>query len=226
MSFKIETIPQAYLSVALKSTDTEMYLKSVKGWDGGSISASGEIYAVIMDKNKSRMEIVELDGSTINNTAITINKRGLPYSVDVSSKELTEVSDNKQNWSAGDLVYLGTNAPQLFSMLARLHNGGELPGDYTFSGDSTITGKWTFPASGGANSVLLGSSYTEPVNDLEIAPKKYADAIATAGSPDANVTTKGVVEIATSSEIDAGTMTGSSGAYLAITPDELENSVY
>lgn len=54
----------------------------------------------------------------------------------------------------------------------------------------------------------------------------YVDNIAIAGSPDADETTKGVMEVATSSEIDNGKDTGSTGADLAVTPDQLGNSKY
>lgn len=49
----------------------------------------------------------------------------------------------------------------------------------------------------------------------------YIDGIAIAGASDASLTSKGIVEMATSAEIDAGTATGSTGAPLAISPDKL-----
>lgn len=54
----------------------------------------------------------------------------------------------------------------------------------------------------------------------------YIDGIALAGAPDASMTGKGIVEIATTAEIDAGTATGSTGAIIAVAPDKLATSIY
>lgn len=43
---------------------------------------------------------------------------------------------------------------------------------------------------------------------------------------DASTTVKGIVEVATSSEVTAGTATGGTGAVLVVTPDALASSVY
>ena len=49
----------------------------------------------------------------------------------------------------------------------------------------------------------------------------YLNSIAGAGAANASTTVKGIVEAATSAEINAGTATGSTGAVLAVTPDAL-----
>lgn len=54
----------------------------------------------------------------------------------------------------------------------------------------------------------------------------YIDGIAIAGAPDASQTSKGILEVATAAEINAGTATGSTGAPLAVTPDQLLTSIY
>ena len=56
--------------------------------------------------------------------------------------------------------------------------------------------------------------------------KNYIDAVSIAGAADASSTTKGIVEIATSAEIDSDTGTGATGAKIAITPDQLAISKY
>lgn len=55
-------------------------------------------------------------------------------------------------------------------------------------------------------------------DDNHLATKKYADDLAIAGAPDANTTTKGLVELATQAEYDARTATGGTGASLFATP--------
>lgn len=56
--------------------------------------------------------------------------------------------------------------------------------------------------------------------------KNYIDETTVAGAADANASTKGVVEVPTAAEINAGTSVGGTGASLAISPDQLELSNY
>ena len=56
--------------------------------------------------------------------------------------------------------------------------------------------------------------------------KNYIDETTTAGAADADTNTKGVVEVPTTAEIDADTATGSTGASLAVSPDQLVLSKY
>lgn len=56
------------------------------------------------------MEIIEFDPTTIASASITINKRGLKFTGDIT----TEVSANQLAWTKGDtFVDLGTDTPQL-----------------------------------------------------------------------------------------------------------------
>lgn len=56
--------------------------------------------------------------------------------------------------------------------------------------------------------------------------KNYIDETTVAGAADADASTKGVVEVPTSAEIDADTALGGTGASLAISPDQLVLSKY
>lgn len=56
--------------------------------------------------------------------------------------------------------------------------------------------------------------------------KAYTDGVAVAGAPNASTTVKGIVEIATTAEINAGTGTGATGAVIAVSPDNLASSNY
>lgn len=76
---------------------------------------------------------------------------------------------------------------------------------------------------------VLETGYVDtyvPTTDYQIATKGYADSLTVSGSPNADATTKGIVEIATSAEISAGASVGSTGASLAVTPDKLKESTY
>ena len=69
---------------------------------------------------------------------------------------------------------------------------------------------------------------TDPVIDdvKQLATKKYIDELALAGAPDASNSTKGIVEMSTTSEIDSGAIAGETSAPLAITPAGLAGSKY
>ena len=54
----------------------------------------------------------------------------------------------------------------------------------------------------------------------------YIDGIAIAGAPDATTILQGLVQLGTTSQINAGTAIGSTGATLAVTPDQLIASIY
>jgi hypothetical protein len=80
------------------------------------------------------------------------------------------------------------------------------------TGDETVAGVKTFSSS---------PIVPAPTTDMQAATKKYADDLAIAGAPDADETTKGIVEQATQSEANAGTETGGTGAKLFVSPDLL-----
>ncbi len=61
-------------------------------------------------------------------------------------------------------------------------------------------------------------------NDNQLATKAYVDGVAVAGAPDASVTVKGIVEIATGAELAAGTGTGGTGAVIVPAGDSFKNS--
>jgi hypothetical protein len=107
---------------------------------------------------------------------------------------------------SGQSQFIISDAPQVFNKYVTLEN------------TETITGKKTFPAGGNANAPVSGTVYAAPTADLEYASKKYVDDIAIAGAPDATTTVKGIVEIATQAEVDAGTATGGTGASIVPTP--------
>lgn len=91
--------------------------------------------------------------------------------------------------------------------------------------DTSITrallGKSPYGAGGTARSHAAGTEVVFSNNpQMYEALKDYVDGVAIAGAADASATGKGIVEIATSSEIDSETATGSTGAVLAISPDQ------
>ena len=63
-----------------------------------------------------------------------------------------------------------------------------------------------------------------PTLDIQLCNKKYADDLAIAGSPDADLVTKGIAEEATAAEIAAGTQVGGTGAELFVNPKYLSDA--
>lgn len=62
------------------------------------------------------------------------------------------------------------------------------------------------------------TSATNPTANTDVANKQYVDGVAVAGAPNANITTKGIVQEATIAQINSNTDTGSTGAKLFMTP--------
>lgn len=120
------------------------------------------------------------------------------------------------------------------SGLATTHTGGSIfiitntSGYYnTFSNklnDETISGLWNLPNNG--NTPTLGTVYVAPTTDLQIPSKKYVDTVAVSGAPNAAPTVKGIVQEATTAQVNAGTNTGSTGAVLFASPADLTASIY
>lgn len=93
----------------------------------------------------------------------------------------------------------------------------------TINVTSDATGDIYYRSSGGAFTRLAIGSNT---NILSVSASGIPEWITNPDTADASETIKGVVEIATTAEIDAGTGTGGTGAKLTISPDNLASSAY
>ncbi len=123
---------------------------------------------------------------TASSTAISSMIRG----IDPIDGDL-EVTALQESHRRGASVKV-SNYPQL-AIISRIINGDE-----------------TFP------NELEYASHPTFTENTHIIDKKYADDLSFSGTADALFSTKGLVELATTSELIAGTATGSSAAYLAI----------
>lgn len=107
------------------------------------------------------------------------------------------------------------------SGLVRAHSGGTkvVISDTTAfwntftnkNNDETVTGRW-----GSATVPSAGNDYTN---------KTYVDGVAVAGAPNANTTTKGIVQEATQAQVLAKTAAGSTGAELYVNPTTLASTL-
>lgn len=97
---------------------------------------------------------------------------------------------------AGGSQVIFSDPPQLFNLYGAKGN------------DETITGNWK-----------LGTDCTVGSANDEICAKAYIDSVGSSGASNANETTKGISELATSAELAAGTSIGGTGARLIIPND-------
>lgn len=96
------------------------------------------------------------------------------------------------------------------------NNFADLYSNQTVGGIKTFTGKDVFNTP--------PTSATNPSANSDVANKQYVDGVAVSGAPNANATTKGIVQEATIAQINSFTDTGSTGAKLFFTPQDFQNS--
>lgn len=160
------TIPDKRLSESINASASDFKVNNILGWDGAALTASdfGTIaYVVFRNDTSTTIEICEFDPSTIASTSITLDKRGLKFTGDLT----TEVSGNKKTWVANEtIVSFGTDVPQLLKHVV------QTIGDQTAAGIKTFS---SVPKTTGGN----------PVADNDLARKAYVDSVV-AGSFPAN----------------------------------------
>lgn len=120
MSLKPTSVPTKTLLVSITNSALSFRLNNIKSWKAVStdLSASDfgtQAYCVFRNAQRTKMEIMEFDPSTVANpSGITILRRGLDFTGDLT----TEVAANKLAWTKGDTyVDLGTDTPQLWEWL-------------------------------------------------------------------------------------------------------------
>ena len=182
------------------TTDTSITLVSFKQpvseikltmADFGSIG-----YATI-DPGTSKKEFISFMGITQATTSdqaiLTGVSRGLQF-----THPYTASSSLAQSHSGGAKLII-SNPPQHYEQYANL------------SRSQTITGDWTFSAT---NTPQYNATPTFLGDTLEFATIDYVNEVATSGAANAYFGTTGLIELATTSQLIAGTATGSTGAYL------------
>ena len=125
---------------------------------------------------------------TVSGTTVSGLTRGISY-----EDGETEVAGNKYSHRRGASIKI-TDFPVIQRLKAQNN------------GDSTFVNQLSY------------ESYLTPTDDADIISKKYADDLAIAGSPDASLTVKGLVEIATQAGMASTSVagTGDTTAWLAL----------
>lgn len=174
------------------------------------------------------LKYIQTQKATLAGSGVTATATSVVLS---SLKHLAAVgSTNVVTADLGDICYAtfepGTTREEVISFTGVTQNA---------NGTATLTGvtrnlypysPYTqYSATGLAHaggSYLVISDNPQLFNGL----KTYADGLSIAGASDASTTGKGIVELSTAAEINAGTATGGTGAALAVTPDALLSSSY
>ena len=198
---KIVKCRKTTLKTPLTSTATSVKLDAlVDSKDVAVVLASFGTWFVLVIKQGSLTEMIKCDGLTQNadgsaTATVATSGRGLsplsPYAGSATGFD----------FSTGAEVIV-TNDPLTMAELAHLNDAN------TFTGINTFT-ETAMPRISASHSYGAGQ-------EEYLATKRYADGVALAGAPDASITTKGVVEIQTQAEYEAGTTVGGTSAPLVV----------
>jgi hypothetical protein len=128
MSLKPTSIPTKTLAASITTLSSSFKLNNILGWDGTALEAADfgtQAYCVFRNANRTRIELMEFDPSTIASASITITRRGLQFDGDLT----TEVTGNKFAWTKGDtFIDLGTDAPQVFQWMKEYIDAASVAG--------------------------------------------------------------------------------------------------
>ncbi len=181
---------------------TSITLKSFTQIDGTLLTMTdfGSVGFITLEPGNSTLE------EQISFTGVTQNANGTATLTGVSTilmvHPYTATSGLAQT-HAGSTTAVVSNTSGFYDRLTSKND------------DETITGVWTFT---NPNYPRMDTDSPDPTDNEQLVPKSYVDNVVVSGAPDANTTTKGLVEIATQAEEDAGTATGGTGASIVATP--------
>lgn len=152
------SIPSKRLAASITASSSSFQLNNILGWDGNALTSAdfGTIaYVVFRNDANTLMEIMEIDPSTIASASITISKRGLKFTGDLT----TEVTANKLVWIKNEtIVELGSDVPQLLKSLVDIYSAQTIAGIKTFSS-------------------LPSTTAGDPVATTDLARKAYVDSV-------------------------------------------------
>lgn len=195
-----------YLGSSIGSTDTSILLSSfiepVTGIPYTMTLINSTIVFATIGPKTSSSEFISFTGITqnANGTALLTGvTRGLAKKYPFTSNSIYQLPHSGQS------TLIISDAPQVFEEFSSLGN------DQTFIGLVTFTQSPIVPT---------------PTTAFQAATKGYVDSVAIAGAPNASISTKGIVQEATTAQVNSGTATGSTGAILFASPADLAASIY
>lgn len=126
MSIKFTTLPAKSLYQPILSTDVTFKLADITGFSGNNLTSSdfGTVgYGVLLNSDRSVMELFSWDPTTIASVSISFVLRGLPFDGGPAS-----VTANKLDWPAGSTVLLGSDTPQFIQWIKDYIDGIAIAG--------------------------------------------------------------------------------------------------
>ena len=194
--------PFTLYSSGVSVGDATMVLASFKSIDG--------VQLTMADFGAKGYMTVEpgagLQEEQISFTSVTLNANGTTTLGGIKNVlflyPFTETAGFVKQHSGGSLVVVSVSSAVLNTFV----NSND---------DETIAGTYTFT---NPNVPRMDASPTYGAGtEFYLVTKEYADALAIAGAPDASTTQKGIVEIATQTEVDTGAASGGTSAQLVPT---------
>lgn len=203
-NFKFAQLQDFSLSGAGAITGaTTITLQSMTDIDGNALSMSGTFGAKgfgTMEPGNGALE------EQISFTGLTNNANGTVTLSGVSSVTFTSTYTETSGLAkthAGSTTFVISNTSGFYNEMLSKND------------DETIAGTYTFT---NPNYPRMDTDTPFPTDNEQLATKAYADSLTFAGAPNATTTQKGIVELATQTEVDAKTATGGTGASLVATP--------
>jgi len=184
--------------------DTSLVLTAFTQIDGTPLTMSnfGDIGYATIEPNATSEEQVSFTG-------VTQNSNGTATLTGISSvgfiSPFTSTTGLAQT-HAGGVTFVISNTSAFYQGFLKASDNVTITGDFDFSTTPQID--------------------NAPVNPTDAANKDYVDNVAVSGAPDASTSTKGLVQEATTAQVNAGTDTGSTGAKLFASPADIAASIY
>lgn len=208
MSLTYNSIPTKKLAQNLSASGLTMVLNNIEGWDGVNLAASdfGTVgYGVFRNSTGTAMELFSWDPTTIASASITILKRGLKFTGDIT----TQVTANKLLWVKGDTsVDLCSDSPQIFQFLKEYIDGIAVAGSPDISTTAKGIAEEATTAEIDAGTATGATGAELMVNPSLLASSIYNTRLPTANEKAGLVGLSGTTPSATNLLIDSLALTG------------------
>ncbi len=190
--------------------DTEVTLSSFEGIDGDLLTMAdfGSKGFATLEPNSGTQE------EQISFTGVTQNANGTATLTGISNVIFISPYTESSGFSkthAGGVKLVISNTSGFYNTFANRLD------------DESIAGVWTFT---NPNYPRMDNVFVDPTEPEQLVTKAYADALTFAGAPNASTSVKGIVQEATTGQVNSGTDTGSTGAKLFASPADLAASIY
>lgn len=197
LGFSVVSNYKTTLSRSISSTASTIFVSSLSTKDSHTLTMNdlGSKVFLTLEPGSNKEEIVMCTG--IGTLSWTTCTRGLAF----YATSTAAVTANQNSHSAGATIIM-SNVHYVYDELV------DKDATETIDGQKTFTATTTFSALPNTT-----TSYT-PAADGDLATKKYVDDTITSGAPNATESVKGLIELATPTEVASSTPTGSTGASL------------